>query len=468
MTTALIVSGALTVLPATLAAPAAAAGPIIEILEQTSESGMVHPGVGLTAADLRNAREMVDAGIEPWASYYEAMTKTSYASSTWVPSNRSATLDQPAQQYNVQFMRERAYMDSLGAMAQAIRYVITGEDVYRANALHALRTWMNLDPNQYQYFTDAHIHTGAPLYQMMVAAEIIRYTAPINDTYQGYSLVWTDGDTAKIKTNLVDPHVATFWNTPNRYLNQHNYGVVGAVAGAIATDNKSLYDERVEWFSVNSGFNADGDWNGSLKSLFREVAADDPKNPSGQTYVQHQEVGRDAAHAWGDVVNFTLLARMVHKQGTLLDPATGTVSSASNAVDPYHFLNNRLLAGAEYYMRSDSGHDVPWTNHGNVGNFNAVSQDFRGRLLDPTNELYYQYKYAAGVNVEAEAPMVARVYQERGGPEHWYAGGPNGWEQWNSWNSRLWQGAEYWVAFPANWRTSTSKFQVGPSRPTRL
>lgn len=448
MTATLLVAAALTVLPTAPAAPAVAAGAVVEILEQTSASGLAHPGVGLNAEDLRNAREMVDAGVEPWASYYQAMTKSAYASPSWLPSNRSATLDQPAQQYNIQFMRDRAYMDSLGMMAQAIRYVITGEDVYRANALHGLRTWTNLDPSQYQYFADAHIHTGSPLYQMMVAAEIIRYTAPVNDTYQGYSLVWTEDDTAKLKTNLVDPHVATFWNTPNRYLNQHNYGVVGAVAGAIATDNKPLYDERVEWFTVNASFNDVGDWNGSLKSLFREIAADDPNNPTGETYIQHQEIGRDAAHGWGDVVNFTLLARMVHKQGTQLNPTTGTVSAAPDAVDPYHFLDNRLLAGAEYYMRSDSGYDVPWTNQGNVGNFGAVSQDFRGRLLDPTNELYYQYKYAAGVDVETTAPMVAQVYQERGGPEHWYAGGPTGWEQWNSWNSRLWQGAEYWVAFP--------------------
>lgn len=444
---ALLVTSGLFVLPFAHGPALAAETPEVQILEQTSASGFVHPGVGLTATDLRTAREMVNAGTEPWASYYRTMTKSRYASPTWVPSNMGSAVDEPSQQYNVQFMRDRAYQDSLGAMAQAIRYVITGEDVYRANALHAIRTWSNLDPNQYQYFADAHIHTGQPLYQLMVAAEIIKYTAPVNDNYQNYSLAWTAEDTAKLKTNLVDPHVATFFYTPNRYLNQHNYGVVGAVAGAIATDNADLYSQRVEWFTVNAGFNDVGDWNGSVQGLFREISADDPNNPTDQAYIQHQEAGRDAAHAWGDIINFTQLARMTSKQGTRLDPVKGTVSTASNAVDAYHFLNNRILAGAEYYMRSDSGYTVPWTDQGNNGNFDAVSQDYRGRLLDPMNELYYQYKYVAGVDVEAAAPMVADVYQQRPGPDYWYSGG-GAWEQWNYWDSKLWQGAEYWVAFP--------------------
>ncbi len=83
-----------------LASPARAAGyedlltdHQVEITETVSDAGFVHPGIGLSAADLRNAQQMVHAGEEPWASYFEVMSTTGFASRTWRASNSKSAAE---------------------------------------------------------------------------------------------------------------------------------------------------------------------------------------------------------------------------------------------------------------------------------------------------------------------------------------------------------------------------------------
>jgi hypothetical protein len=425
------------------------ASPPPAIVRSVSEAGFAHPGVGLTADNLENMRTQVLAGVEPWASYYAAMSQTRYARVDYRAINAGPTDEQPrTDAYDRAFMRSRAHADSIGAMTQALMYVVTGEEVYRANALHVLRTWSSMDPDKYAYFVDSHIHTGVPLYQMLVAAEIIRSTEPVNDDLDGYDLRWTDRDQQRIEDNFVRPTVETFLFSQNRLWNQHLYGVIGMVAAAIFLDDADLYAERVEWFTVNSTYESEhtingGDVNGSLAALVRTIGADDPLNTYGEDFLQVMEMGRDQAHAEGDIDLLTALARVVNNQGTRLDPVHGTVSTAPDAVTPYEFLDNRILDGGNVFAAFMMGEDLPWVD--TSGGSGKLSEAYRGRLREPLNELYLQYRYVADVDVEAEAPFVAEMYEHRDGPLFYFGSGVSNF--WNESGSDF-TGSEYWVAFP--------------------
>ncbi|WP_323958848.1 hypothetical protein GC088_09830 [Arthrobacter sp. JZ12] len=420
------------------------------ITETVSAEGFAHPGVGLTADHLQNAQAQVKAGVEPWASYYEAMAQTKYAARDYVAENQGPTDDQPkSDAYNQVSMRSMAHTDSLGALTQALMYVMTGDETYRANALHVIRTWSSLDPAKYQYFNDSHIHTGVPLYQFLTAAEILRATDPVNDSLDGYDLRWTERDQQRAEDNMVRPTIETFLFSQNRLWNQHLYGVIGMVAGAIFLDDPELYAERVEWFSVNATFEPTGtinggDVNGGLASVIREIKANNPLNPYGHDFVQLVEMGRDQAHSEGDITTLTAIARMVNNQGTLLDPVHGTVSDAPDAVTPYAFLDNRLLEGADAFAQFMMGEEVPFIDVS--GGSSKLSQAYRGRLRDMLSELYYQYSYVEGIDVATEAPFLAELHANSDGPLYYY--GPKVENFWNPRGSDF-TGAEYWAAFPA-------------------
>ena len=89
----------------------------------------------------------------------------------------------PAQQKPArsQGTKHNSTNDSFGALTQSLMWVTTGDEVYSKNAIQALRVWADMDPDGYTYFPDAHIHTGHPLYQFLMAAEIIRATEPLAD-----------------------------------------------------------------------------------------------------------------------------------------------------------------------------------------------------------------------------------------------------------------------------------------------
>lgn len=407
------------------------------INEVIDESGFKHPGVGLTKDILENIRTQVRAQKEPWITYYNQMLLSPAASRTVTSNNQSGAdpLKPASDAFNSQGFNSRFIADGLKAYTQALLYVISGDEVYRANAMHIIRIWSQMDPEKYVYFNDAHIHTGIPLNRMVTAAEILRYTSA-----QTEELKWTEKDVADFTNNLINPVIETFQHTNDRFMNQHLYPLLGAMSGYIFTGNTERYNEGVEWFTVNKTA-VDQGQNGAIKALFRwvdtNIVTGEKVNPP---VVQHVEMGRDQAHGAGDITNVEILSRLLLAQETKVDPVEGTVSSAPNAVGPYEFLDQRILKAADYFAQYMIGHDTPWipvAAHTDVnGNptiiYKHLAGGYRGRIGGNVYDLYYYYKYTAGINMEVEAPYFSEMFAKRL-PFYWES--PDG-------------GGDYWLYIP--------------------
>ncbi|MFG3340941.1 discoidin domain-containing protein [Glycomyces sp. NPDC048151] len=421
----------------------------VQFHSTVSEQGFTHPGVGLTEPVLQNVRDQIAVGAEPWTSSFEAMKQSGAAGTNETSSNRSsADPTKPASDaFNSQGFNSRFIADGLKAYTQAVMWTLTGDPVHRKNALDIIRIWEQMDPAKYQYFTDSHIHTGIPLNRMVTAAELLRYTSCGADEAHP----WTEADTQALTANLIEPSIATFMSSPDRFMNQHNYPLMGSMAGAIFMDDKDLYDEKVEWYTVNSTAKDQG-FNGSISRLFRMVTHNDATGEAVDPHVQHVEMGRDQAHGGGDITNAVILARMLLAQGTEVDPETGTVSTAANAVGPYEFLGDRILDAADYFWQFMQGYDTEWTPvayaispDGTIRDtYNHISNSYRGRYATASFwEIYYHYKFTLGQDIETMAPYYAEAYAKRPGPLSYRSGGVN-----NAWDNGD-GGGDSWLFAPA-------------------
>ncbi|GAB3769158.1 putative Ig domain-containing protein [Microlunatus parietis] len=394
----------------------------VRIHPTTSAAGFTHPGIGLTEPILENVRDQLAAGAEPWVSGFEALKQSSAAGENVRPSNASAA--DPTKPRTDAFnagTRGLFEADGLKSYTQAVLHVLTGKEVHRRNALAILRNWEQMNPAKYEYYVDSHIHNGIPLFRMASAAELLRSTSCGDDQ----ALEWTEADTQALSKNLIRPAIATFMSSPDHFMNQHNYPLLGSMAGAIFMDDKDLYAEKVEWFTVNSTAKDRG-FNGSIKWLARWVDKNDKTGePIDDPHVQLTEMGRDQAHGGGNLTNFAALSRMMMAQGTLVDPVEGTVSTAADAVGPYEFLDDRILKAADYFWQFMSGRDPEWTPiayaispDGTIRDtYNHIADGYRGRYATASFwEIYYHYRFTLGKDVAELAPFFAEAYAKRPGP----------------------------------------------------
>nr|MCR5753307.1 putative Ig domain-containing protein [Acetatifactor sp.] len=332
-------------------------------------SGFVHPGVGMTKDLLDNVQSQVRNGVEPWKTYFEDMLASAAASKT--PeiklTNPSGTV------YNSAGTNGLFRTDALTAYTQAVLYYVTGDNVYRKNALNIIRAWSQLDPTKYAYFTDACIHVGIPMNRMCIAAEIIRYSSyEVTEGYTDADLNWTEDEITAFINNLVSPAVNTFMSSRDEFMNQHLYTTIGAMSAYLFMDDAEGYAKTVEWFTVNKD-GANPGFNGSIERLFRKTTTIDevggtegtgtPLRDAGYDMdyvIQHVEMGRDQAHGCGDLTNAAILSRMMLGQGTKVDPVNGTVSTAADAVTCYEFLDDRILEAADFFFKYMLGYDATW------------------------------------------------------------------------------------------------------------
>jgi hypothetical protein len=426
-------------------------------------AGFTHPGVGQTKELLENVRTKIRAGAQPWTYYFNSMVITAPEASRTVGSSNSRDgVTVLNDNFDSQGIEGRFIADGLKAYTQALMYYITGDDIYRANAMMLIRIWEHMDPAKYSYYQDACIHAGIPLNRMLMAAEILRYSST-----QTQALAWTDQDTADLTNNLIIPATETFLHDQNHFMNQHNYPLIGAISGYIFTGNRDRYNEAVEWFTVNHTAYDQG-YNGAVKALFRWVTEEEePGTKVGEgtpvePHVQHMEMGRDQAHGGGDLTNAAIITRLIHAQGTKIDPVAGTPSTADNAVDIMEFLNNRILGAANYFWQFMLGYDTPWTPQAyaitggdpdNIGmggyirdTYNTISHGYWGRFGTANFwDFYSYYTYVKHEDVAQIAPYYYEAFTKKLVPS------VGGWENKDA-------GNDFWIYLPPEAEADASKF----------
>ena len=370
---------------------------------RNAQSGFIHPGIGLTKAQMDNIQKHVRAGDQPWSDAFEVFTQDNrtrpkpriyYNGWTDIPGGRPGN-----------FVDFRMRMDADIAFKQIIMWYITGNEDYRLNAIHIIRSYSAIKTANRHW--DEQIEWGTIAYKLSFAAEILRSSAGKTGESK-----WTDHDQSEFVELLTLGK--QFYNRFWHWMNQHSIGNQGTLGAAIFLDDPDLYAQGVERIMVNSKGEAGGR-NGSIKYQIREVTKNATTGEDVHPNIQLVEMGRDVGHAWGNIGALSTCVQTIYNQGTLVDPETGAISKESNAVDVFSFLNDRLLAGANYVTKYELGLDVtyvPCFAQGTTQIFSAINPDRRGRIDPLLGILYNHYKYIKKWNMNDDRiKYVTQAYE---------------------------------------------------------
>jgi hypothetical protein len=399
---------------------------IQESTYKTDEVVFTHPGIGMTKDMLDYMRENVRQGNEPWTSaflQFSQYSKCKTSPSIQVKDSEdyinipSAGSDWTGG--NV-IIRQMA-MDADTAAAQTIMWFVTGNQTYRNNAMKIIRSWTNVQ--SIGNIWDEQIRTSLAVYKFCFAAEILRYA---DGQETGYD--WSTGDTTNF-LGLLDV-LKSKYDRYTHFINQHTFCVMAYMSAAIFRNNGEEYIKAVDRTTVNSelcpdlncqsttcGHNRDG-------PIYRQVRAIDTNASTGETldppYIQLVEMGRDIGHSYADIAGMSTLAMITYCQGTKVDPVTGQLSTASKAVNVFNFLDDRILAGANYICKYNLNYDVEYVpcyqaNGAIYSDFSEKTVSERGRIDNCIGVVYNYYKYFEGrtdMETNEETKYLAMAYEE--------------------------------------------------------
>lgn len=392
------------------------------VIQSTVTNGFIHPGIGLTKDILENARRQVIAKKEPWYSGFQVLAADPQSSKTVNCRNESPTRPgcPDVDAFDNKGIEYRLGQDSARAKLQTLMYIFTGEEVYRANAMNIVRVWSHMDPAKYKAYPECYIHASYPIQDLITAAELLR-----NTSTQDPKLAWTEEDTQNFANNFAYPATKTFSDGNGWFMNQSGYPLSACIASDIFRSDRDNYARHVEWFTVSKSAPNKG-WAFSIQNLVRRVETNAITGEKvAKPVVQIVEMGRDQAHGGDDVDILMNIARQLNAQNTKVDPVAGTISTAPDAVGPYEFLDDRILAGANYFWRFMLGYDTPWiptpsdmTPDGKINQiYPRLADNYRGRLAarEFVNnwDAYYYYAFKKGVNLAEKAPYFNEAFNKR-------------------------------------------------------
>ncbi|MGJ8652531.1 MAG: carbohydrate-binding protein [Opitutaceae bacterium] len=292
----------------------------------------VHPGIGLTVADLDHIKARLT--VEPWKTGYDDMAAKSTASLSYVMQGPYVTVShkkpgnpQPNDPSDPAWENDMEAVHNLARM-----WYFTDNAAYAQKARDILITWAN----NHTLFDqgEVYLEMGYRAHQVFEGVEILRGTWP----------GWTQADTDTLKTYFEN----VWWNSPYDHLavpdplrsaNQGMSQLAAALGVAVFLDDEVKFEQCLKAFRSDA------------------AAALGNTLPNGQI----GDNGRDA-HDQGQLMLMAWCAEVFWNQG----------------VDVYSEYDNRLLAAGEYLARFNLLVDTPFIQAGTVYDIYSEFHQFDG------------------------------------------------------------------------------------------
>lgn len=369
---------------------------VVELRETISPQGFVHPGISCNAESLSVMREKVKAGVSPWVDYFEGMRRTRYAN----PNQSPKHVDQITSDAGIGGFANDAQL----AWVQTILYVVTGNEEYRKLPVDIIKWYGSRTDKSFfpTYFTDSHIKIGKYVYTMCSAVDILRATTP-----QDGQLAVTQEMVDALQKNCMYPIRKNCIERNDYFMNQHSYAIMGYLASTILGDEVEDYKQAVEWTTVNATTPNQGR-NGSIKQQIRLVTRNDKTGETVKPNLQLVEMGRDMAHAEGNLTNLLMMSKTIDFQKTKVDPVNGTVTDKADGVSPIRFLDDRLPKGEALFAKYNLGYGLTWIP--TYTETDPHHPDYGARFDQPSwrgwlggNGTAGSYYYFKGIGVDMES-----------------------------------------------------------------
>ncbi|GFF73441.1 hypothetical protein IFM47457_10309 [Aspergillus lentulus] len=330
-------------------------------------STFAHPGLLHTAADFSRITSKVNSKAEPWLTGWNKLAGSSYRSLSYNPSPQAIVYRGSDGTHSENYAS--LYRDIAAAYVNAIYWKVTGDTAYADKAVSILDAWASTLTG-ISGSSDKFLAAGIYGYEIANAAEIMR-------TYSG----WSAQNIAKFQSMMVK----VFYPLNHIFLQQHNgaaidhywanwdlCNIASVMSIGVLTDNRTMYDEGINYFKTGAG-------NGQIEKMIWKLYQVD-----GQTLGQGQEAGRDQGHAMLDFALLGAIAQTAYNQGD----------------DLFGYLDNRILAGAEYVAKYNLGNDVPYTTYTNSDvTQTVISAASRGDIRPMWELLYNHYGVLKGLNI---------------------------------------------------------------------
>lgn len=327
---------------------------------EDKEYKLNHPCGIFSQEDFDRVKAKVDAGVpsDPVYASWTHFCMSQFAQSGYTPNPQEILVRGDATGTGVSSENYiNACRDAAAAFQLAMRWRITGEDIYAERAVYILNRWADVcklitanDNNQF-------LLAGFQGYQFSNAAEMLR-------DYSG----WNADDFAKFKQWMVDVwyvknldflenHGGKQYNCSLHYWSNWDLANMASILSiGILLDDQEKINYVIKYFK-------EGEGGGCIENMIPYPSIPDPAGNSA-LIAQNMESGRDQGHATLVVSMSAELCQMAYNIGE----------------DLFGYQNNRMLAMFEYTAK-----------------FNAKSRAWGGTYLCTANDMpFTQYLHCIG------------------------------------------------------------------------